>query len=461
MTQRPNILLLHSDQHRYDCVGVHGHPLLETPHLDRLAAEGTRFSHAFCPIPVCIPTRNSLIYGVWPTKHLAIANWGTEAPFPARQDLPAWPALLAEAGYRLSLVGKWHVHPTRGPEAFGFHRYVPLEEYRDWRVAQGLSRYLTENRYFGCTDREARPDQTQLAWGADRVIELLQESAGQQPFLIAWCTEEPHLPSQPPEPYASLYPPERIPPWPSFPDPLVGKPYIQAQQRRTWGVDGWSWERWAPIVSRYLGVVRLLDDQIGRILAALDDLGLTDNTLVIYTTDHGDMCGGHGMIDKHYVMYDDVTHVPLMLRWPGRVAAGAVCDAFVSHSVDLAATLCDVAGIPAPKTFQGHSLMPLLAGDSSGARDDIYATYFGNQFGLYSQRMVRDARWKYVYNATAEDELYDLDADPGEIHNRAPDPGSANELARLRQRLVAWMKATDDPLLNRWTRAQLLEGLKP
>ncbi|MGC9360262.1 MAG: sulfatase-like hydrolase/transferase [Anaerolineae bacterium] len=460
MTQRPNILLLHSDQHRYDCVNLAGsNPLpLRTPHLDQLAAQGTRFSNAFCPIPVCIPTRNSLIYGVWPTKHLAIANWGTEAPRPAREDLPAWPALLAGSGYRLSLVGKWEVHPTRGPLDYGFERHIPLDAYCDWREVQGLSRHLTEGGYLGCTDHEARPDQTQLAWGADQIIRLLHEDAGHQPFLIAWCTDEPHLPCQPPEPYASLYPPASIPPWPSFPDPLVGKPYIQAQQRRTWGLEGWTWEQWAPIVSRYLGVVRLLDDQIGRILTALDELGLAENTVVIYTTDHGDMGGGHGMIDKHYIMYDDVTHVPLIIRWPGYARASVTSDAFVSHSVDLAATICDIAGVPAPATFQGQSLLPLLAGDTSQARRDILSTYFGNQFGLYSQRMVRDKRWKYVYNATAEDELYDLANDPGELHNLALAPESAAELARLRRRLVEWMEEIDDPLLNHWIRDQLLEG---
>ena len=471
MTQRPNILLLQSDQHRYDCVGIHGHPLLETPHLDALASQGTRFSHAFCPIPVCIPTRNSLVYGVWPTRHLSIANWDTEAPRPARDDLPAWPNLLADAGYHLGLVGKWHVHPTRGPEEFGHAEHVPLEHYRDWRAAQGLSRHLTENRYFGCTDAEARPDQTQLAWGADRVIEMIRANAGRQPFCITWCTEEPHPPCQPPEPYASMYPPKEIPPWPSYPDPLESKPYIQAQQRRSWGIESWSWERWAPIVGRYLGVVRLLDDQVGRILAALDELGLAEDTLVVYTPDHGDTCGGHGMFDKHYILYDDVVRVPLMVRWPGHVPAGAVCDAFVSNSLDLAATFCQAAGVPTPATFQGQSLLPLMApipgtaipgaGDTTNARDDIYATYFGNQFGLYSQRMVRDRRWKYIYNATAEDEMYDLATDPGEVRNRALDPSCAQDLARLRQRMVDWMEASEDPLLNTWIRGQLLEGRKP
>jgi arylsulfatase A-like enzyme len=167
------------------------------------------------------------------------------------------------------------------------------------------------------------------------------------------------------------------------------------------------------------------------------------------------------------VMYDDVVRVPLIARWPAKCAPGRVCDAFISHSIDLATTFCDVAEATVPTTFRGQSLAPLLLGKPLGfsetpkvwgERDNIFSVYHGNQFGLYSQRMVRDRRWKYVWNATAEDELYDLSADPGEVDNRATDPLCAIELDRLRQRLVAWMEATHDPLLNGWTRAQILEG---
>ncbi|MCX7669980.1 MAG: sulfatase-like hydrolase/transferase, partial [Anaerolineae bacterium] len=293
------------------------------------------------------------------------------------------------------------------------------------------------------------------------LIRLLEKAARNgRPFFLRWDTDEPHLPNVVPEPYASMYRPADIPPWPSFGDPLRGKPYIQRQQLRSWGIEGWSWERWAPIVARYLGEISLLDAQIGRLLEALDALGVAENTLVVYTTDHGDLCGAHGMADKHYVMYDDVARVPLILRWPAGLPAGRVCDAFVSAGIDLAATFCDAAAAPRPATFVGQSLLPLARGDATGARPDIFCMYFGNQFGLYSQRMVRDRRWKYVWNLTAEDELYDLATDPGEVVNRATDPAAAAELGRLRQRLLAWLEETHDPLLNGWTRRQLAEGAK-
>jgi arylsulfatase A-like enzyme len=160
------------------------------------------------------------------------------------------------------------------------------------------------------------------------------------------------------------------------------------------------------------------------------------------------------MIDKHNVLYDDVLRVPLLMRWPGVIPAGARPAGFTCHAIDLASTFLAAAGVPAPATFTGHNLLELAQGQVEG-RADIFATYHGSQFGLYSQRAVRDTRWKYVWNATAEDELYDLAADPGEIHNRALDPACQAELARLRGRLLAWMEQIHDPLLNQWTRRQL------
>jgi arylsulfatase A-like enzyme len=456
---RPNILFVYSDQHRFDCLGVNGHTLLGTPHIDGLAAEGINFTQAYTPIPVCVPTRNCLLHGQWSTSHLAIANHDTEAPRPARSGLPSFTRTLHDAGYSLAHVGKWGVHPEKEPTHpdYGYDRYVSTSDYPRWREARGAPP-LPRTTWEGGLDPGIGPEASRLAWGAEETIRLLERAAsGDHPFFIRWDTPEPHLPNIVPEPYYSLFPPEKITPWPSFPDPLTGKPYIQGQQRRTWGVEGWTWAQWAPVVSRYLGQLSLLDAQIGRLLEALDDLKLAENTLVVYSTDHGDLGGGHGMVDKHYVMYDDVVRVPLVARWPGRIVPGTVCDAFVSHSLDLATTFCDVAGAIAPQTFQGQSLVPLFEGTRSNDRPDIFAMYHGNQFGLYSQRMVRDRQWKYVWNATAEDELYHLEQDPGELRNLATDRSHLEELRRLRRRLVAWMEATGDPLLNGWNRTQLLE----
>ena len=458
----PNIVLIHSDQHRYDCIGANGHPLIETPSLDRLAREGINFRQAYCPIPLCVPARNSLFHGQWSVAHLCVANWDTEAPRPPPETLPTFSALLRDRGWNLGYVGKWHVHPEKNAQdpLYGFHEYVPEGQYTTWRQTRGLIPRPRRNRWFGESDPGISPQQSRLAWGADHAIRMIENWAtAEAPFFVRWDPSEPHLPNVVPEPYASMYDPETIPPWPSYPDELSGKPYVQRQQRRTWQIEQWQWRDWAPVVARYLGDITLLDVQIGRILAALDRLGIAENTLVIYTSDHGDMCGGHGMIDKHFIMYDDVVRVPLIMRWPAAIPAGRNCEAFVTHSLDLAATFCDLAAVPRPETFQGESLLPLMGGAVDNGREDIFAMYHGNQFGLFSQRMVRDRRWKYVWNATALDEFYDVQNDPGELRNLARTPAYAGELQRLRRRLVIWMEAANDRLLNPWTRKQILEGL--
>lgn len=459
----PNILLIHSDQHRYDCLGANGHPFLKTPNLDRLAGEGVDFSHAFCPIPLCTPARSCLLSGQWSFRHGCIANSDTEAFRPMAEDTPVFSTALRDRGYFLGYIGKWHVDAARGPTEYGFHTYTGERVYAGWRKNLGLPPVPRSNAWFGETDPHITPEQSRLAWGADRVIDLLEErSASQPPFFIRWDPSEPHLPNCVPEPYASMYPAKMIPEWPGFRESFDRKPFIQRQQLHTWGLTDWTWDDWAPVVSRYLGEISLLDAQIGRVLEALDRSGAGKETLVVYTSDHGDMCGSHRMIDKHFVMYDDVVRVPLIMRPPGEAASGRISDAFVSSAIDLASTICEVAGAVRPESFMGKSLLPLLGKEAErdNGRSDIFSAYHGNQFGLYSQRMVRDRRWKYVWNAVAEDELYDLEADPGELMNRAADPAASAELRRLQKRLVHWMEGTGDRLLNQWTRKQLEEGKK-
>jgi arylsulfatase A-like enzyme len=450
---RPNILLVHADQHRADCLGIAGHPQLQTPNLDALARAGVHFTHTYTPIPVCTPARASLLTGTWPSRHGFIANADTEIHAPTSLTLPTLYQLLHEAGYYVGHVGKWHVHRTMLPTTFGADAYVPEGGYGTWRNAQGLPPKPRTNHFFGEADPHITPDQSALAWGADQTIALLQQSATTtQPFFLRWDPSEPHLPNVVPEPYASLYNPADLAPWPSFPDTLAKKPYIQRKQRQTWGVEGWSWDDWSPIVARYLGEITLLDHQLGRILAELDRLGLADNTLVIYTADHGDLCGGHGLIDKHFVMYEELVRVPLLMRWPRGLPANTVCSAFVCSALDLAMTLCVVAKIAPPASFAGSNLLTELA---QPTRNNIFAVYYGNQLGLYSQRMVRDRKWKYVWNATAEDELYHLAHDPGELVNLAEDTASQPDLARMKAKLLSWMERTKDRALNLWTRRQL------
>ncbi|MBL4701482.1 MAG: sulfatase-like hydrolase/transferase, partial [Phycisphaeraceae bacterium] len=280
------------------------------------------------------------------------------------------------------------------------------------------------------------------------------------PWFMRWDPSGPHLPNRIPAELANLYPPQNIKPWPSFPDPLKNKPYSQQRVIQNWGLQDWQWHQWQPIVSRYLAEITLLDAQLGRILDDLQQRGILDNTLIIYTTDHGDMCGAHGMIDKHFNMYDDIMRVPLIMRWPNHVQANQTSDAFVIHEMDLASTICTAAQVPCPQTFEGRDLVMVANEQDPDPREDVFGMYQGAQQGLYSTRMVRNQQWKYVFHPTDKHELYFLPDDPGELNNRIDDPTAKQELARLRQRMIHWMESIKDPLLNPWMLSQL-EPEKP
>ncbi|MGC9004542.1 MAG: sulfatase-like hydrolase/transferase [bacterium] len=473
---KPNIILIHSDQHRFDCLGVNGHPILKTPNIDRLASEGVNFTYAFTPAPICTPARASLFTGLWSTQHGSLSIPGSELYRPANPNLQTFSKLLCQNGYLLGYVGKYHNELDGTPLDYGFHNYIPLSEYLNWRKENGLplekegfilfAGYLIRKKefpyiWFGEEDVINKPEETMLHWGASCLIELMEKYHSQgKPFFLRWDPFEPHLPNVVPEPYFSLYPVERIEPWRSFPDSLAKKPYIQVQQRRTWKVEGWGWDRWAPIVSRYLATITLLDHQIGRILEKVRELGIENETLIVYTTDHGDMCGGHGMMDKHFVMYEDVVHIPLIMRYPPLLPKGMECKEFVINEIDLPTTFLNLAGIPLPKTFKGKDLIRIARGEEKG-RKDVFSIYHGAQLGSWTQRMVRDREWKYVWNASAEDELYNLREDPAELRNLASEPRYKEQLKRLRKRLVEWMEEVEDIMLNSWTRAQLEEETKP
>ncbi|MEM7680798.1 MAG: sulfatase-like hydrolase/transferase [Planctomycetota bacterium] len=458
---RSNILLIHSDQHRYDCLGANGHPLVQTPNLDALADAGTRFTQAYTPSPICSPARASLVTGTWPSTHGCRSIPGTEAYQPAQAELPTVCGLLHDAGYRQTWIGKFHGEISGDPTDHGVDHFAMRGDlYNQWRAEQGIEpKPWTRGPwgYFGNPDPHIRADQSAVAWEADQVIQQITESRRDgRPFMIRWDPQEPHLPCIPPEPFASMYAPDDLEPWAGFHDPLHNKPWVQAEQRRSWRVEGWPWEHWAPTVAYYLAEITQVDTQVGRLLAALEEQGLADDTLVIYTADHGDLCGDHGMMDKHFVMYDSVTRVPMLMRGPG-VEPGAVRNDFVTSEIDLAATICAAARVEAPDSFAG---VPLIHSNDTGRRD-ILSQYHGSQFGLYTQRSIRDHAWKYVWNATDRDELYHVESDAGEIDNLVEEPTHRSELARLRRRLVDWMDEIGDPMLNLWTRPRLLYERPP
>ena len=450
-----NLLLIHSDQHRYDCIRAHGLRDLHTPNLDRLCAEGTSFTRAYTPIPVCTPARASLLTGTWPHRHGSFSIPTSEVDRAARRELPTFFTELKSADYRTGWVGKYHRElecDEPGP-ADGVDSFHPLWQYQTERKARGLPPLEKPHGLFGDEDTITIADFSPLAWQADRVIDLLEQKSD-QPFCIRWDPPEPHLPCNPVSEFASRYTAEDIPPWQSFPDDLQRKPATQKRQKRIWGLADWTWQDWQPIVRLYYGIITELDHHLGRVLDTVDRLHLAEDTLVIYSTDHGDYCGGHGQMDKHFNMYDDITRVPLILRLPGRVPAGHTCPAFASNEIDIARTLLETADLSPPDSFIGENLIDMANG--SAARDVITSQYYGTESGATSMRMIRDDRYKFVYHPVGDiHELYDLETDPGELNNRIDDPVLAADLARLKDRLWDEMQAQGDRLANTWTAVEL------
>jgi arylsulfatase A-like enzyme len=452
-----NILLIHSDQHRHDCIQAHGLRGLHTPHLDRLVREGTTFSRAYSTIPICTPARASLLTGAWPTTHGSFCIPTSEINRAARPDLPTLFPLLKQRGYRTGWVGKYHGElETRHPgPADGVDVFHSAWEYRDHRATHGIPEAPKAHGLFGDENTTQAPGQTALAWQADQIIRLLGDGSSSQPQFIRWDPPEPHLPCNPHSDFARLYEAASIAPWPSFPDSLEGKPPILRRQRRIWGIEDWTWEDWAPVVRLYLGIISEMDHHIGRILAHLDATGQAGSTLVIYSTDHGDFCGGHGLMDKHFCFYEDIARIPLILRAPGRIPAGATCDAFASGSIDIARTILAAAGVDAPASFVGHDLTAMAAAGAR-PRSFAYAQYFGTESGAYSCRMIRDDRYKFVYHPVGTThEFYDLEADPGELENLVDSPALASHVRRLQTQLWDEMKACGDRLGCGWTEIEL------
>ena len=203
------------------------------------------------------------------------------------------------------------------------------------------------------------------------------------------------------------------------------------------------------------------DDAIGRVLKALREMGLTENTIVIFTSDHGDAAGSHGLMDKHYVMYDEEVHVPLVVKWPGVVKPDSRSDKFVINSLDLSATLPQMSGFKFMQ-IQGISLVPLLKGEKPEKwRKYAFSNYNGQQFGLFMQRMIRNEKWKYIWNLTDTDELYDLKKYPWEMNNLISNNAYNEILTVLRHDLYNDLKDRKDPMASNWAgEKQLLEGKK-
>jgi arylsulfatase len=481
-----NVLFLWTDQQRPDTIGAYGNPSIRTPHLDRLAATGTLFENAYCAQPVCSPARASVLTGVYPHTHGVTSN---NVPLPTA--LPTLAELLRPAGYACGYVGKWHLGREHAPQR-GFEDFWSSTENYGHGYADGEPEAQAPSTYEQWLQRAgalppdrtpplSRPEAAALpeafgkpAFQAAECVRFL-ETYRDRPFLLMCNFLEPHPPVTGPRDGA--YAPEDMVLPPSWYRDLEGTvPLRYRQQRDVERNEGhYRWLRrddewgWKDLKARYWGLCTLVDHYAGLVLRRLEELGLAENTIVVYSSDHGDMMGEHRLLNKA-VQYEGAVRVPLIVRVPG--AAPRRVATPVSQ-VGLVPMLLQALGRPVPEHLQGRNLLPLLSGDTP--RDDGLVIEWngspgpppapaegqalqdgGTHEGAFDARTIRHGRWKLNVYLSAEHELYDLLRDPWELHNALYDPGNLSIVADLRERLSEWQRATADPL----SLPDVLQGLR-
>lgn len=465
------MLLIMTDQQRYDHLSVHG-GACRTPALERLARQGVDFQGAYAVCSMCSPARASIFTGRYPHKHGMLNNCDMFST--VRDELPPSEVLLSEplraAGYACGYVGKWHIgahtsaldHGFEGFSLPGYGDPAGAKPYHEYLARRGLGQppFLptihVENRPIaGYLDGPV--EATVEHFLADRTIELMRNYAAQQrPFFLTLQFWGPHEISLPSREYAPMYPPADVPLWGSYGDPLTNRPreyrrYRDVMEAWYYGSSKLGPEKWRRITALYYAYNTMIDHQVGRVLDELDRLDLADNTVVLFTADHGNYSGARGgMFDKGVGMFEDTYHIPLLARWPGVAQAGTrqhlVCN------MDIFATVLELAGAPRPANLDSRSLVPVLKNDCAPWPQQMMCQNHG-AYWLCSQRMLRWRHYKYVFTPADSDELYDLAADPHELQNRIDDPTFAQVKTQLQRQLLQRLIDAQDPL---W---QVAEGM--
>ncbi len=504
-TKKPNLLFIMTDQQRWDALSIAGNTVLQTPTLDRLARHGAFFKHAYTPCAVCCPARSVVLTG-----H-TVENTGmtrNDYAYTPEQDglmtQPTFDEILTEQGYRCEYYGKWHSLSARaecyqnpvqtarnGLSIFGpggqtymyrdyLNQHVPRRELKIGEFYENISQrpYRTDpiDRYHGMSPAEleakdigvVQPDQhgellmssrhSITAFQARQTIEAI-ERLKDQPFSITCSFHFPHSPMTPTRPYYGMYPPEAIDPPASIHDDMSNSPYAGTNGRRHLS-EYRDKDKIRYMISNYYGLVKEIDDWVGEILQTLDKHGLTENTMVIFTSDHGEMLGAHGMREKN-VFYEESAHVPLLVRFPSRIKSNTVVEAPVSL-IDLFATILDYMGVEKHPS-DGESLRGLIEGTDGVQGRYAVAEWLWRGDTESNYMIVKDG-WKMMIpcteTSTVLNALYDLNTDPYEMNNLiGSNPNKshyAEKTEELRRCLLEWLHKTGSKHVEGISRRKLV-----
>jgi arylsulfatase A-like enzyme len=502
--KRPNLLFIMTDQQRWDALGLAGNSVLKTPNLDRIGREGAYFEICNSQCPVCGPARTSLMTGRSVEKTNVRTN--DDSDVDDKTPMPCYDDILADQGYITEYYGKWHsplglalkynnaVTPAaaskwaRGPGMSAqYHAYLDqhVKQVKLFNnpesAASGMQEQTFDDRPYKTNPLDTRhgmkpgiktdehgeklqvrqPDQhgistvpaehTITAFQAKMTLEALERLAKQdKPFSLHCSFHCPHSPITPSEPFASMYQPKDMVPPASIGDPMDNSPYV-TENGRTQLPQYADPEKIKYMIANYYAFVKEIDVWMGRILDKVDELGLADNTLLIFTSDHGEMLGAHGMREKN-IFYEESVHVPLLMRFPGRIKSDTVIGAPVSQ-IDLYATIMDYLGA-GQHDSDGESLRRYIEG-TSAAKDPFAVAEWNWRGPVQPNLMVRTHDWKYYIPNTADSSvmnvLYDLKNDPHEMSNLlGKNPKASNyrkQAEYMKSLLVQWLEKTDSPHL--------------
>ena len=473
MPSRPNIVLVMTDQQRADFSAAEGYPLDPTPFIDHLGTTGARFRHAYTPMPTCGPARTSLLTGRYPKATRVRENSGL-ANIQAEEHLPG---TLHDFGYATWLAGK--NHSFLPDDAFDWaSTYMHTGGGRpDRRTSAdaGFDAWLNDLDHSSYPEPTPFPLERQQPYRiVSDAISILDQHDSNQPFFLWLSFPEPHNPYQVPEPYFSLFPEDDIP------DRLAGPEVIPSKGPK------WLWLRtlieekrpgydtaWRRYRANYLGMLRLIDDQIRRFVEHLQAMGQWENTVLVFLSDHGDYAGDYGLQRKGVGLPECLVRVPLIITGPGIPASPSQRDEFISL-VDLYPTICEMLGLPIPECVQGRSLWPILTGEpfpteefrsihaelgvgglhyTADERPPLHFPYEGPTFDELNSvtqsgnlKMVRRGDWKLLFDSEGNGELYNLATDPAELVNHYGTPEWFEVQLALTTELLQWTIRTEDDL---------------
>lgn len=452
-TERPNFLMIMSDEHAPHYSSVYGHPLVQTPNMERLAKIGVTFDNAYCNSPLCMPSRMSFMTGRY-IHH--IESWDNATPL--RTDAVTWAHLLRSVGYDVALSGKQHFC---GPDRLhGFNAQLARDLHAerahpifDWgegikpaqRPWQGVDQAGP-----GTTEEIETDDLAQ-----ERALDYLRDPARkQQLWALNVSFIAPHFPLIVPERYWEPYPLDQID-LPHIPDGHLENQHPVYQRIRTmFGLVEFPEDDVRRARAGYYALISYLDEKIGQLLDVLEATGQLENTVIMHVSDHGEMNGEHGMWRKSN-FYEASSRIPMQIVWPGHLPAGARIPQVVSL-VDLVATVLDIAEVEPIAPLDGDSLLPLMRGEAADWKDEAFAEYLAHGV-IRPMAMLRRGRYKLNFSLGDPVELYDIEADPGEFHDLADDPNYQGTVKELRTRLLQhWNPVEIEQQVRRSQRERLL-----